>query len=255
MELLDMRKELILNIAKNTALEGLTAQVVLALDFSGSMEHLYTNGKVQELVERILPLGLAFDDNDEVDFYLFHNGSIKLPENITRTNLNGYIRSKVLNKYSMGGTNYAPIINTIVTAYTGWVPATTAPEKKGFFSKLFGGNEEEKKSSVIENLTKPLENPVYVIFITDGENIDKEAAEEAIRNASRYGIFFQFVGIGNERFQFLQKLDDLSGRRIDNANFCKINDVSSKSDEELYKLLLTEFPGWIPQAKAQNQII
>lgn len=154
----------------------------------------------------------------------------------------------------MGGTNYSPIINKIVSDCTGWVPTGAAPEeKKGFFGSLFGKKEEPK--SLIENLPKPLENPVYVIFITDGENGDKSAAEQAIINASRFGIFFQFVGIGSERFEFLQKLDDLGGRVIDNANFFKINDVSSKSDEDLYKLLLTEFPGWIPQAKAKNLLV
>ncbi len=242
MEKLDERKGIILNLAKGTNLEGLRAQVVLALDFSYSMSSLYTSGQVQELVERLLPLGLAFDDNGEVDFYLFHDGLIKLPENITRANVVGYITKKVMNKYSMGGTNYAPIINKIVEDFGG-----EKAEKKGIFSGLFS-----KKKELNETKAAPL--PTYVLFITDGENGDKYDAEKAIINASKYGIFFQFVGIGSEQFNFLRKLDDLAGRVVDNANFFKVDSLSSKTDEQLYQLLLTEFPSWIPQARALKQI-
>lgn len=233
---LDMRKEIVLDMKKKLNLDGVKAQVILCLDFSGSMSSLYSSGKVQELTERLLPLGLAFDDNGEVDFYLFHDGVIKVSETLTRANLNGYINSKVLGKYSMGGTNYAPIINQVVEDYAG------AAKRQGLFGKKV---QEEKKFDM----------PVYVIFITDGENGDKSAAEEAIKNASRFGIFFQFVGIGGAQFTFLQKLDNLSGRVIDNANFFKVDDLSRKTDEELYQLLLTEFPSWIPQARAANQIV
>lgn len=233
---LDMRKEIVLDMKKKLNLEGVKAQVILCMDFSGSMDHLYRGGQVQELAERLLPLGLAFDDNGEVDFYLFHDGVIKIPETLKRSNYQGYINSKILGKYSMGGTNYAPIINTIVEDYAG------TAKRQGLFGKKV---QEEKKFSL----------PVYVIFITDGANGDRSAAEEAIKNASRFGIFFQFVGIGGAQFPFLEKLDTLSGRVLDNANFFKVDDLSRKSDEDLYQLLLTEFPGWIPQARAKNQIV
>lgn len=225
---LDLRKEIVLDLKKRIGLEGQKAQVVFAMDFSGSMTNLYRNGSVQTLSERILPLGMAFDDNGEVDFYIFHDGYKKLPENLTISNIPGYINTKVLGKYSMGGTNYAPIINAIVSDFK---------PKKGFFSG-----------------SKPLEYPVYVIFITDGENYDKREAEQAIVEASKYGIFFQFVGIGSEQFNFLQKLDNLQGRNIDNANFFKVQDLASKTDDDLYNLLLTEFPSFVKEARSKNLI-
>jgi hypothetical protein len=45
--------------------------VALCLDISGSMNALYRSGKIQALVERVLALGLRFDDNEAVDVFLF----------------------------------------------------------------------------------------------------------------------------------------------------------------------------------------
>jgi hypothetical protein len=225
MKQLDLRKNIVLDLKKKKGIEGLKAQVVFSLDFSGSMNELYQSGMVQRLVERILPLGLAFDDNAEVDFYLFETGCTKMKENITLSNVAGYIDSKVLGKYNMGGTQYAPVINAIVKEFSN--------------KKMFGGYGQ-------------LSLPVYVIMVTDGDNSDKSEAETAIKNAAKAGIFFQFIGIGRSTFPFLEKLDTMSDRVIDNANFFPIDNIESKTDDQLYELLLNEFPGFIPQAKAKG---
>jgi vWA found in TerF C terminus len=229
---IEERKQNVISLKKDKGIEGQKAQVVLCLDFSGSMRSLYQSGIVQETLERILPLGLAFDDNGEVDFYLFESGIRKMPSNITLGNIDGYINEKVMNKYDMGGTNYAPAINAIVEEF-----AETS--KSGFF----GGSK-----------PKQLDLPVYVIFITDGENSDRSQAEKAMIEASKHGIFFQFIGIGNSSFSFLEKLDDMPGRVIDNADFFTVRDLKNTTDEDLYKKLMTEFPEWIGMSRRAGQI-
>lgn len=224
-------------------MEGQLAKVVLCLDFSGSMGHLYSNGQVQELVERILPLGLAFDDNGKVDFYLFSDGVKKVPQNITLSNVAGYINAKILGKYQMGGTNYAPAIKRVVEDS---VPTKT--EGGGFMGKLFGGSGKKVPTGEKQDY------PTYVIFITDGDSFDHKESEEAIKLASKGPVFFQFIGIGREKFPFLSKLDTMSGRFIDNANFFSISDLSAKSDDDLYKLLLTEFPSYVKEARTKGLI-
>lgn len=231
---LDLRKDKVLNLKKTIGLDGQKAQVVFVLDFSGSMDSLYRDGSVQKLAERILPLGLAFDDNGEVDFYLFESGVKKLPENITMANVAGYINNKIIGKYSMGGTNYAPAVEAVVKDF--------APTGGG--SGFLG----------IGKKTPQMDLPVYVVFITDGENSDKDKTEKAIKEASNYGIFFQFIGIGHSSFGFLQKLDDLTGRNIDNANFCKVDNLGRKTDDELYALLLKEFPSFVKEARSKGMI-
>jgi hypothetical protein len=102
------RKTILLDLKKAVGIEGQKAQVILAMDYSGSMATLYTNGTVQDTVERILPVGLAMDDNGEVDFYLFDDGVQKVPDSITLKNLDGFINSKVMGKYDMGGRFVPP---------------------------------------------------------------------------------------------------------------------------------------------------
>lgn len=234
---LDLRKEKVLNLKKEKNILDQKAQVVLCLDYSGSMRNLYQDGSVQALVERLLPLGLAFDDNGEVDFYLFSDDVEKVKPNITLENIAGYIQNHVYNgNYDMGGTSYAPVINQVVEDFA------NIQTKGGFLG--FGG----------EKVYEKMEMPTYVIFITDGENGDRGDAIEAITEASKAGIFFQFVGIGGASFNFLKKLDTISGRNIDNANFFEVHDLSHKTDDELYALLLNEFPFFITEARSKNMI-
>ena len=191
-------------------LNGLKAKVALVLDFSGSMSGLYRNGTVQEVVERTLPLAMNFDDDGSMEVWLFENGFQRLPD-VTLDNLAGYVQRET-SKYRMGGTCYAPVMRDVTKFY-----------------------QDEKL-------------PAYVLFITDGDNSDKQEATKAIIEASRKPIFWQFVGVGNDSFSYLQKLDDMSGRYVDNADFFKVAQAGSIT----YEQLLTEFPEWLenPMVKA-----
>lgn len=233
---IDLRKKIVKEISLAKNIDQVRAQVALVLDYSGSMSDLYRSGFVQRLIERLVPLALQFDDNGELELYLFHNDSFKHPNAITEKNVYDVVNREINGKYRFGGTAYAPPINDIVKDYF----STT--EKKSFFS--FKSSTPAQKSS----------DPVYVIFITDGQNDDQYAAKNAIIEASKLGAFFQFVGIGNAKFDFLEKLDNLEGRVVDNANFFQANDLDKMTDEELYNKLLNEFPQWLQEAKAKSII-
>ena len=233
---LDLAKGIIYNLAKTKNLDGQKAKVKLALDISGSMSTLYSSGYVQQVIERILPLGMQFDDDQSVELYLFHHGVMKVKD-INLSNVEGFVKRDILGKYNFGTTNYAPVINMITEDHS--------PSKsKGFLNSLFGKKEDSVKTDL----------PSYVIFITDGNNDDKSAAIKAITEASQKGVFFSFVGIGYEKFQFLQELDTLQGRLLDNASFFKATDLTKISDDELYNSLLKEFPEWVKEAKIKGLI-
>lgn len=212
---LNLRKETFEISLRKKSLESIFARVAVAMDDSGSMETIYRNGVVQSVLERLLPLALRFDDNAELDMWLFSNGFKRLPS-ITEDEFFDYVKREVMKRASWGGTNYAPVIKDIVRKYA-----------------------QEEPSSV----------PTLVLFITDGENFDRDEAEKAIREASKYNIFFQFIGLGDENFKFLKKLDEMEGRYIDNANFFEIRNIKRITDDQLYDLLLTEYPLWEKEAK------
>jgi hypothetical protein len=66
-------------------------------------------------------------------------------------------------------------------------------------------------------------------------------------------MFWQFIGFGPDRFDFLRKLDDLAvpGKRVvDNAGFFPAGDNPQRtSDADLYDQLMNEFPDWLTAAK------
>ena len=190
-------------------LQNLIANVGVVLDYTGSMGDLYDNGTVQTTVEKLLPLAMTFDDNGTMEAWRFSD-SFKRLKGITLDNLHNYLK-ETNSCDPRGCTYYAPVIKDVINTY--------------------------KKNKV----------PAYVIFITDGDNFDKDETTKLIKEASKYPIFWQFVGIGNEEFTYLQKLDDMDGRYVDNADFFKVH----KASDITYDKLLTEFPKWleIPEVK------
>lgn len=225
------------------------SEVEFVIDYSGSMNQLYKSGIVQRVAERILALGLNFDDDGKVGLYLFHHGVIEHPTPISMDNIQDFMDREVISKYQMGGTNYAPAINAVRKA-RGYQIGWNVPKKVGGFLG-FGGKMVRPDPPQIQ----PVSKPTYVVFITDGENSDRAKTEQALLEASFEPIFWQFVGIGSSSFDFLEKLDDMEGRLIDNADFFQINDLDKVSDDELYERVLTEYPGWIKMAKNKGIVI
>lgn len=240
---LTLRKEKVLDLKKKSGIEGQFAQVKLVLDYSGSMSTLYRRGDVQALVERLLPIGMAFDADGEVDVYLFHQGVMKINETMNMSNIQGFIDRAIKGK-DMGSTNYSPVMKAVVKDSTKVIGTTERKIKTGFLAS----------KKVTMNVYEKEQYPTYCIFITDGANDDKPETEAALVDASYAPVFFQFVGIGGAEFPFLEKLDDLKDRFIDNANFFSVRDLATKSDDDLYKLLLTEFPSYIKEAKSRGLI-
>src|SRR5690606_22689416 len=91
--------------------------------------------------------------------------------------------------------------------------------------------------------------PVYVLFISDGGVGKAREICELMKRASALPIFWQFVGIGGRNYGVLEKMDDMSGRVVDNCDFFALDDLRDISEEALYDRLMTEFPGWLKAAR------
>ncbi|HNG96005.1 MAG TPA: VWA domain-containing protein, partial [Acidobacteriota bacterium] len=59
-------------------------------------------------------------------------------------------------------------------------------------------------------------------------------------------------GTGDSMFEFLENLDNLDRRYIDNADFFCVSDPEKISDDDLYKLLMTEYPNWLREARVKG---
>ena len=213
---IDLSKKAKIEIEKK-GLGGIKSQVVLVLDISKSMNGLFKNGVIQELVERILGLAINFDDDGNVDIILFGTRAYQLPS-VSLDELDGYVDREIMANYRITeATKYATALKLIYDKYK--------------------GNQSD---------------PVFVIFITDGNNSDKKESTELITNLSKESIFFQFVGIGKETYPYLKKLDELPNRFLDNAGFMHVDDISSIDDSSLYGNLLNEYPEWLEEASSKG---
>jgi hypothetical protein len=202
-------------VLKTKTLPVAMARVVFVIDVSGSMQGEFNNGTVQDTVERLMPLALRFDDNGEMEIYRF-SGTCNSCKNVGMGNIKDFVNQNIAKGAQWNGTEYAPIFEAIYSDYV------------------------EKNTSIL---------PTFVVVVTDGDCSDKHLAEQAIKQISQFNIFFKFIGIGGAGFSFLEKLDTLSGRKVDNANFFPIDNINRLGDEDLYKGLLEEYDIWQKAAK------
>ena len=240
-KLLDLSKKAKITLEK-VGLQHHNAKVALCLDISGSMSHLYSSGKIQEFAERILALGTRFDDDGSIDIFLFGQHAHDAGE-LTISNFNGFV-NQLIRRYPLeGSTYYAKAMQLI---------------REHYF-----GSAKKRKQPLSQNM------PIYVMFVTDGDTFDKAETTKHIQESSYEPLFWQFMAIGESKkdvkkgffkslfqsdFTFLEQLDDLSGRYIDNADFFSVKDPADVSDDELYGLLMQEYPEWVKNAREKRLI-
>jgi stress response protein SCP2/uncharacterized membrane protein YgcG len=227
-----------------------TARVALCLDISGSMVMLYRSGKIQRLAERILALGLRFDDDGEVDTFLFGRNGHQV-EAMNLANVRQYTADLLQRHPLESSTYYGSAMRLIRRHYFG----SDAPRSSPHRDRL----------------------PVYVMFVTDGATFDEDVARDQVRSSSYEPLFWEFMAIGRSsralgagggrrrgffggggssdggrEFRFLEELDDMGGRFLDNADFFSVEDPAHLGDDELFDLLMTEYPGWLAQARQRG---
>lgn len=212
-KLVSLVKPLKVELEKRNLLDVI-ARVALVMDISGSMNRSYEDGTVQEIVNKILPLAVQFDDDGELDFWYYGSTCERRPS----VNMKNYEQS---------------------------VPQ----DWKKLRGKLGGMNNEPEvmKEIIDEYETSTL--PAYVVFVTDGGIYKTGAIKKLLIDSSYLPIFWQFVGVRGSGYGILEKFDTMSGRYVDNANFFALDDFCSVSNEELYSRLLNEFPEWIKAIK------
>jgi stress response protein SCP2 len=216
--LLSLAKPLTLTLEKHK-LTGCIARVALTLDISGSMTANYQNGTVQKIVNKMLPIAVQFDDDGELDFWYYGTR----PKRMKSVNLDNY-------------QNAVP---------SGW---------RKLMSECGGSNNECAVMKEIIDEYKNTKIPAYVIFITDGGVGNASGIKKLLIEASKFSIFWQFVGVSGSGYGVLEQLDTMSGRYVDNANFFALDDFNKVADTELYDRLLAEFPQWLTEIKKKGMI-
>ena len=219
-KLVSLAKSAAVSLEKKN-LKGATAKVVLALDISGSMGGIYRSGQVDRTTQRVLALALNMDDDGRIPVYAFGSGAYRIGE-ADAANYQTFIPDMLRQRSLEGSTHYGKVIQMIRSDFAG--------------DADFGAV------------------PIYVLFVTDGATSDKVLTEREIRQSAEEGIFWQFVGIRegafHSGFDFLEKLDDMKGRKVDNCDFFEVASLDEMTDDMVFDKLMAEYPGWITAARS-----
>ena len=195
-------------------------RVCLVLDISASMDQEYLKGTVQKLAERALALAARLDDDGEVEVYLFGEKAHRKPP-LSLDNVRHYIDE--LRIRLEGNTKYL-------------LPMKMVREDADAAGHHY---------------------PTLVLFITDGATANEAAVKRFMIDVSAEPIFWKFMGIrrgkrgffSRDNFGFLEELDDMAGRTVDNADFFTVDAGVTLSDAELFDLLVNELDSWQRAAK------
>ncbi|WGH21969.1 hypothetical protein SEA_TROGGLEHUMPER_88 [Rhodococcus phage Trogglehumper] len=190
-------------------LSGIRAEVVMLLDHSLSMHRDYENGTVQTLVERALGFALQVDGDGVVPVVRF-DSRVWPQVDVTLANYADIASSHLYHRNNMGSTNLAGALGEALEA------------------------------------AKTTERPLFVIVITDGQPDNADAATKKVVELAKYPVFLKFLAI--QRVGYLETLDDMGGRLVDNADAKFIDDPAGMTDLAFAEAMTDEWDTWITAA-------
>ncbi|MEV6791301.1 VWA domain-containing protein [Streptomyces sp. NPDC051320] len=202
-------------------LAGQRAAVYLVVDRSYSMRDYYRNGAVQDLANQVLALSVNLDDDGVVPLIMFDSQ----PYPMVDVSLDRYT-DVVAEQHrlhggelTMSGTEYTIAMRAVMEHY----------------------------------LASECTTPALVIFQTDGDPQDTNDTRLLLAQASKLPIFWSFVGFGPYKVSFLQELDNLPGRLVDNASYFHAGKrPAAVADGHLYDGITKEFGPWLAAARSKN---
>lgn len=205
-------------------------RVLADYDVSGSMKGLYQRGVVQKAADQVLGIGYKFDDDGQVDSFVFDSRAAYVGTS-TVNDYGTFVSETILTRDDLwSSTNYGGCLQANLDFLFGPGVKSTVmvPGKKG----IFGMGKPHQESKTFKSEGK---DPALVLFFTDGSPDRGDRSAEIIAKAERDGvpIYFNLIGVGNDSFSHLQKLAD----DYDNCGFVSLADFNM-TDAALYDALV-----------------
>ena len=227
------KQELVrIQLAKNNIPEGLIMQVKMQLDVSSSFQGAFRSGEINELVNRLIPLAMRFDDNGSLEAYAFGSSAVKVSD-ITAADFDSYVNNKFLKdaqRILWSGTAYAKALKMLQDD----IKPSPVAAAKSFLGKLFSTKKAEAAAPTSDV-------PNFVMFITDGDTFDEPETERLLGEFANSKTFIQMIGVGYG-FEFLGRMKE----KFPHVGFVNFTNIAGTSDEAMYeKLLDAKLCNWI----------
>lgn len=202
--------------------------VALAIDVSGSMSRMYSDGTITETVQQLLAFANVVDPDKKLDVIGFSTQT-KQFDDLPVTEFDSVQKHiKAITSWSgaFGGTNYSQALTLACAS-----PQQSPSPSTGFMSRLFGAK--PTPQPIVEQKNK------IVFFITDGECFDEQQSRDvlmSVKNTHTH-VYFQFVWLGSDTpHPFLQSI----ASDLPNAGVIAFRAIGQLSDDQIYDKILTE---------------
>lgn len=223
-------EQVTISLAKKGVTKTPPLRVVADYDVSGSMSNLFRSGVVQRASDQVLGVGYKFDDDGQVDSFIFDNRASYVGTS-TVDDYGTFVNDTILSRQDLwGSTNYGGCLQANIDFLfgAGVKSRVFVPGKKGLFGTSKGSWKEETfKSSG--------KDPALVLFFTDGAPDGGDRSAQIISDASKRGlpVYFALIGVGGADFRVLKKLAD----DYDNCGFVNLSNFNL-TDAQLYDQLV-----------------
>jgi hypothetical protein len=225
---------------------GISMQVKLLADVSGSFQDEFQSGLVNPFFEAALCIAAAIDPDKVVQIVAFSDSAkdtgdygIDHADTIVKEFLNRTPRGVL-----WSGTDYGCALNALIESNGSANPVAKAVEKTGgFFSNLFGGS--KPAPAVTSTPATTSDKPWLNLFLSDGEDYgNRDEFMKKLKQLAGEGVFTVLIGANSDRSVTFSRLREAADA-IDGVTFHRISDLNGCSTDDLYNRIFDEeFKNW-----------
>ena len=228
-----------------SAADGISMQVKLLADVSGSFKDEFMSGLVNPFFEAALCIAAAIDPDKVVQVIAFSDSAkdtgdygVEHADTIVREFLERTPRSVL-----WSGTDYGCALNELIESNDS--PVNEVVEKaSGFFANLFGSS---KKTAPVQTTTTTTysDKPWLALFLSDGEDFgSRQEFMSKLQQLSNEGVFTVLIGANSDKSVTFSRLLEAADA-VEGVTFHRISDLNGCSTDTLYsKIFDEEFRRW-----------
>jgi hypothetical protein len=211
-----------------------------AWDLSGSTRDSFFAGHYEQVGESVMAVAGVLDDNGSMEMFGYSDEAVQF-EDANLKAYGSYVKDHILGEHTLdkwNGTHWHAGMSLILDFYFGEKPVVQKVKEagKGLFGKvknLFSSHEEP---AVEEEEDGDPNAPVFMMFLTDGEDSCPSETDEVLANSQDKNILWVMIGVDmtSKGRRALQALD----ARWPNVTFVDMP-LTGLSSKEIYDKLFT----------------